>query len=287
MAYDRNIRKLTKRFGAVGYGVFLRILESIYKVGHFVYCTDEFIFDVLDSLNMDAGEESVIKSIIDYCAEVGLFDHDMYMLSGVLTSHGIQERYFFAKEQSITRAITKQSLPEYEYLLIDITAEFGKPNDISEHKKKQDEGFIGDEFVEVEPIKQAPIMTIVPPQEKKKRESAHHANYDWIAPLYHDCFQEFLDYKRREKKGTYKTESTIRKAYKQLLTLSNNNPIVAKQIVEQSIANGYMGLFPLKNNNNNATNNQHTTGAEKLINGLAAISAANRQSEGACVPERL
>lgn len=287
MAYDRSVRKLTKRFGAVGYGVFLRILESIYKVGHFVYCSDEFLFDILDSLNMDADDGQLIKDIVGYCAEIGLFDNDMYMLSNVLTSHGIQERYFFAKEQSITRAITKQSLPEYEYLLIDIHNEFAKPNDISEFKKKQEEEpvFIGEEDVVItEPTHEAPILTIVPPADEPKpkakvtKADAHHANYDWIDPAFHDAFSRYLQYRIDERKGKYKKEATVKVAYNQLVEYSHNDPSLADKIVNNTIAGGWIGLFPLKEQKQNATNQQPTNSATSLVNGLAAISAARRKS---------
>ena len=57
-------------------------------------------------------------------------------------------------------------------------------------------------------------------------------------------FLEWLDYKRDVYKFSYKTESSLRTAYKELLKLSGGNPETARAIVTQSIANGWKGLFP-------------------------------------------
>ena len=51
---------------------------------------------------------------------------------------------------------------------------------------------------------------------------------------------------RREK---YKVQSSLMQCYKNLLKHSNNNPDMARLVVEQSIGNNYAGLFPLKQQN--------------------------------------
>jgi DNA-binding PadR family transcriptional regulator len=57
---------------------------------------------------------------------------------------------------------------------------------------------------------------------------------------------EWLEYKK-EKRQSYKQRG-FNAMYESLLKMSNNNPSVAKAIVEQSMQNNYAGLFPLKNN---------------------------------------
>lgn len=99
-------------------------------------------------------------------------------------------------------------------------------------------------------------------KEVKKKVSAHHADYDWISPEFYLIFKDFLDYKRREQKGTYKTEATVRAAYNNLIKMSNGDAFIARQIVDQTIANGYMGLVPLKNNQGNGTTTQFERNAQ-------------------------
>jgi len=62
---------------------------------------------------------------------------------------------------------------------------------------------------------------------------------DWYAP-----FSEWLAYKR-ERKNTY-TKRGVAAAYTRLKNLSENNPVVGMEIVQQSIANNYQGLFKVK-----------------------------------------
>lgn len=57
---------------------------------------------------------------------------------------------------------------------------------------------------------------------------------------------DWLAYKR-EKKQTYK-QIGLKGCYEKLYKMSNGNPLLARKIVEQSIANNYSGLFKLKDN---------------------------------------
>lgn len=138
MATDRNIRRMTRKFGSGGYGVFVRLLEAIYKEGHFARCTRDFIFDIADSLNMDDGDETYVEDVIKCCVECDLFDAELYS-QGILTSHGIQTRYFEAKEASLAYAQSNGRMPEYEYLLIDINDYISdrKPDEEKEKPKSE------------------------------------------------------------------------------------------------------------------------------------------------------
>lgn len=76
-----------------------------------------------------------------------------------------------------------------------------------------------------------------------------------------EIFNFWLEYKK-EKKQSYSSKKSILICFKNLLKLSNNNSIIAKQIVEQSIANNYSGLFQLK---------QDIKPSSTIINKLARI----------------
>lgn len=66
---------------------------------------------------------------------------------------------------------------------------------------------------------------------------------------------EWLEYKA--KKGQkYKDEKSLKLLYKKVINLSNGNPETANAIVEQSMANNWAGIFPLKDSNY-GTNQQH------------------------------
>lgn len=64
-----------------------------------------------------------------------------------------------------------------------------------------------------------------------------------------ELINKWLKYKK-EKKQSY-TQMGIEMFYKKLLTLSNNNLSVASEIINNSIANNYAGIFELKNKSSN------------------------------------
>lgn len=67
----------------------------------------------------------------------------------------------------------------------------------------------------------------------------------FVSSEYMEAFQEWLDYKKARKE-TYQTQMGVKKCYSHLLKLCEGNPAIAKQIVDQSIANNWAGLFELK-----------------------------------------
>ena len=77
--------------------------------------------------------------------------------------------------------------------------------------------------------------------------------------------RKWLEYKK-EKRQTYKPRGL--EAFKKRLTgLSGGDPVIANAIVEQSMANNYAGVFPLKNNNN--ANGQQSNIIDKVADILA------------------
>lgn len=85
--------------------------------------------------------------------------------------------------------------------------------------------------------------TITPP----KALSVSSAPPTFVAPEYAEAWNLWLDY-RRETKRPYKSEKSERIGYEQFVKKSNNDPTQALEIVKNTIANGYQGLFSLKDN---------------------------------------
>ena len=73
-------------------------------------------------------------------------------------------------------------------------------------------------------------------------------NKDWAEVVF-----DWLDYKK-ERREAYKSDRCIKSFITKLRNLSANDPGIAKQIIEQSFAQSYAGVFELKNNNNEKTN---------------------------------
>lgn len=71
-------------------------------------------------------------------------------------------------------------------------------------------------------------------------------NTDFVDERFRSVFDEWLEYKK-SRKEKYKSEKSLKIFYKQLLKLSNNCPIKAQDIIYQSMANNWAGIFALKN----------------------------------------
>lgn len=84
-------------------------------------------------------------------------------------------------------------------------------------------------------------------KEKDYREILVSKFKDEINPDFKEVFFKWLDYKK-DRKESYKSASSAELAYKNLLKLSANNTTKANEIVEQSMANNWAGLFELKTN---------------------------------------
>ena len=75
----------------------------------------------------------------------------------------------------------------------------------------------------------------------KKRDEL---DFSFISEDFLPIVEKWLQYKS-ERKENYKT-SGFKQLYEKILKLSNNNPTLAEQIINESMANNYAGIFPLK-----------------------------------------
>ena len=83
----------------------------------------------------------------------------------------------------------------------------------------------------------------------KEKEKKYSLDMSIVAPQMIKPVETWIAYKK-EKGKMYKPIG-FKNFYKKLCELSDNNPQVAMAIIEESMANNYDGIFPLRNNNNN------------------------------------
>jgi len=70
--------------------------------------------------------------------------------------------------------------------------------------------------------------------------------FPFVDPMFEDAFSTWLEYKEKQWHFKYKTERSLKSAYQELVRLSECDPCAAMRIVEQSMSNGWKGLFELK-----------------------------------------
>jgi len=97
------------------------------------------------------------------------------------------------------------------------------------------------------PAQQAPPT---PQKEEKKRTyKPFQPDCSFIPdPSMCEAFKVWLEYKKARKES-YRTQASVEACYNNLAKLSNGDAETAKQIIAQSMANNWAGLFELKTNN--------------------------------------
>ena len=109
----------------------------------------------------------------------------------------------------------------------------------------------------------------------KEKNNIKKEKPSFVAPEFEQSFSAWLEYKH-QRRESYKSDMSLKACYNKLVKLAGGNPAVAMAIVEQSMANNWAGLFPLKNERPNATANNQPIGdsraaeREQLARGYAA-----------------
>lgn len=109
-------------------------------------------------------------------------------------------------------------------------------------------------------------------------------NFEFVDAQYFQSFMLWIDHKRQIGKG-YKTQMSIEICYKHLIHISGSGD-KALQVVHQSIANNWQGLFPLKQNKYESVSDKAATGIElakaalaKSLNKIATSRGLNNSEE--------
>jgi hypothetical protein len=121
MDQDDKIALIEASHGIVGFGIVVRLLMKIYKEGYYYEWTEREQLLFSKRVNVDI---NTVNVIINDCLKWGLFNKYLYDTHHILTSKGIQRRYFAA----LTR---RKKIEVFEdFILIDLT-EFKNVNIIS------------------------------------------------------------------------------------------------------------------------------------------------------------
>ena len=112
---DKKFRIIEAKFGIVGFGIIIKLFQQIYGDNGYFYKWDEdsaIIFSSLCSCQKFPVSESDVKSVVSEAIKRDIFDKYLYEKYGILTSRGLQRRYFEAVKRR-SRVDVKN-----EYLLV-------------------------------------------------------------------------------------------------------------------------------------------------------------------------
>ena len=122
---DRKMQLIEAEFGVTGFGVIVHLLQEIYgQEGYYIEWTTEVA--LLFALKYGLGGNAVLE-IVEASIKRGMFDRDIYDKYCVLTSKGIQRRYF----EAVSRR--KNVKVDYNILLVDPTQFCGHVNILQEN----------------------------------------------------------------------------------------------------------------------------------------------------------
>jgi hypothetical protein len=114
---DDKFELIESEFGLKGFAIVVKLYQKIYG-GEGYYC--EWNDDVVLLFAKKNGlGGNIVSEIVDKCIQRGIFSGEMYEKYGILTSHGIQRRYYESTERR------KFSKIRDEYLLLKCTPKTG------------------------------------------------------------------------------------------------------------------------------------------------------------------
>lgn len=128
---DIKIRKLIRYHGAQAVVVYQLILVRIYNEGYYLNWDDDISFIIAEVAHL---EDVYVNTVINYCIEIGLFDKALFEQSKILTSQGIQNRFFDFCVVS-KRKVSADS----PYLLIDLSQKAVKLSKLRNNSEKNDD----------------------------------------------------------------------------------------------------------------------------------------------------
>lgn len=105
---DIKCRKLMRSYGTNGLTFYIYLLCRIYEDGYYIELDDDLLFFAAETLRID---EILVNEMLNFMLKIGIFDENLAKKEKLLTSKGIQIRYFeIAKISRRKKSVEKFSL---------------------------------------------------------------------------------------------------------------------------------------------------------------------------------
>ncbi len=134
---DNKFKLLEAEFGYKAFAVIIKLFQKIYgEEGYFCYWDSEVLLLFSHEIGLGC---NCVSEIIEKAVVRGIFNKDLYKKYNILTSHGIQERYFTIVKRR------KSVEVENKYLLIKGTQLYQDVYKIDKNVYKNDENVYQEE----------------------------------------------------------------------------------------------------------------------------------------------
>lgn len=238
---EEKVRLIQAEFGLKGFAIVVKLYQKIY--GEFgYYCEwneDSLLLFMSENGVSSCDEKNLISEIVSACIRRNIFSETLFHQFSILTSEGVQRRYLNATSRRERVELKK----EYLLLSVDKNSKNVVINSIYDNKNKvnvcRNVQSRGEERREEE--SRVEKKTLV-------RGRTYYPNDEEL----NHAFSDYVDMRKQIKKPM--TDRAIELAMKKLQNLAaipfSDGDVMdhdlAIQILNQSIMNSWLGLFPLK-----------------------------------------
>lgn len=262
---DDKVALLTAEFNVMAEAIIIRLLCKIYKNGYYYAWGDD---ERLLFCRWAGGVfvPNQVEEVVKGCLRRSFFDKGVFEAFGILTSPGIQKRFMQASQERKSIDIIA------DYWLLDIPSDdrfniirsnngVNPPNNGVNPPNK----YIKKSKVNISSPNVEDIPPYNPPKGKGDTESSPGSDkpsssgkkekvaakrkkaidISAVEPTFQPIVADWLEYKS-ERGQTYRQKG-FEAFYSRLRTLSDGDPHRAREIIEQSKANNWAGIFALGN----------------------------------------
>lgn len=230
---DEKILAISGEFAVKGEIIALRLLCEIYQNGYFVIWSELLKNKMARLGGLSAGliEEVVIKLV-----KYGFFDESLFCEHKVLTSHGIQKRFFEAVKR-------RKDVNFSEFLLIDVVNVNINPARSVVNTNISTQSKVDESKVKESKLKKEDEKASFSTASTQKILLSKTISIDQWAMMFkvskeriHECVKDFSEFKFRHNENTWRNETDLTKNFEFWLR-SNATPKIKPQIQTKTAVN--------------------------------------------------
>lgn len=240
---DTKIDKLLDAQGWTGFAIYFYLCQRAFgSDGYFYRWSLDDCASTARKMGCGIGS-GTIQEVVGYCLQIGLFHKGLFEKWGVITSKGIQRSYWIVAANRRDKTVYKELwlLQSEECKGVVFVSIFNEMSDTNNHSQdtNSDKPATNETVVKESKVKGSKV-------EESKGKKKHTAVTYVPDESLNRALNDFVAYRKGIKKPM--TDRAVTLLIEKLGSLSGN-PDEQIAILNQSIVNGWQGVFPLKEEN--------------------------------------
>lgn len=251
---DRKIMRLEKELGLEGYAIYFKLLEVLRQQNDFKYPLSEI--DLLAD-DFKTSEQKVRVVICNY---------NLFQVDDNEHFFSLKQIYYLQPYIEKTSRARQAAIKRWEKTNIENAN--SDANAMQMHSPSNAEAM---------QIKESKVKENKEKESKVNKSIVTAEPLVFVSPDWELLWQGWADYKKTEHRDGYKSAKTEQVAINKLVEMSGGDLTKAQEIVKQSIANRWKGLFTIKQNNNVTTKSNFEQYQERREQLFKAADEYDRQ----------